>query len=73
MADVQTGLRKPWILGDKSLTQVSQDICGILERKPTAMWWTAFLISLSVLAVGAAATIYQVATGIGSPFLISVG
>ncbi len=66
MAEAHTGSRKPWILGDKSLTQVSGDICGILERKPTAMWWSAFLASATLLAIGTAATAYQVATGIGT-------
>lgn len=66
MADVQTSMREPWILGEKRPIDVSNDICAILERKPTRMWWIAFFASASVLAVGMAAIGYQVATGIGT-------
>ena len=66
MTPDQERLRKPWIQGDKSLTQVSNDICGILERKPTKLWWMAITASSTLLLVGAIAVIYQIATGIGT-------
>ncbi|MBP8131209.1 MAG: polysulfide reductase NrfD [Candidatus Hydrogenedentes bacterium] len=66
MADVQASLREPWILGEKRPIDVSNDICAILERKPTRMWWVAFAVSVSVLAAGMAAIGYQVMTGIGA-------
>ena len=66
MAEPTNTLRPPWILGHKNLGDVSRDICGIVERKPTLLWWLALLCALSLLGVGSAATIYQVATGIGT-------
>lgn len=66
MADVQSSLRQPWILGDKKPIDVSNDICEILERKPTWMWWAAFSASLTMLVVGTIAVIYQMSTGIGT-------
>ena len=66
MSEASSNLRKPLILGDKKPIEVSNDICGILEGKPTALWWWAFGVSLFVLLVGAIAVAYQVSTGIGT-------
>jgi len=66
MAEARTNPREPWILGEKTPIQVSDDICGILERKPTRLWWMALLISLTFLGIGTVAVIYQIATGIGT-------
>ena len=51
---------------DKSLGQVTRDVCRPLEGKPTLLWWAALLASSRLLAVGAVAVTYQVATGIGT-------
>lgn len=66
MAEHYSPLRVPWIEGDKSLGQVTADVCAPLERRATALWWAAFLASFAVLCLGAAAVTYQVATGIGT-------
>ncbi len=66
MADVQTVLKPPLILGDRSLAQITGDICAAMLRRPGALWWIGFLISLSLLGLGAVAVTYQVATGIGT-------
>ncbi len=66
MVEARANPREPWILGEKRPIQVSDDICGILERKPTRIWWMAFLASVSVLGIGTVAVVYQVATGIGT-------
>ncbi len=66
MADVQSSMRQPWILGDKKLIDVSNDICEILERKPTRLWWAAFLASLTLLVAGTGAVIYEISVGIGT-------
>ena len=66
MAEIYTALRQPLILGGKSLAQVTNDVCAPMERRPTGLWWTAFLISLTALIVGLTAVTYQISTGIGS-------
>ena len=66
MADVQTAPRQPLILGDRSLAQITADICAPMLRRPDALWWAGFLVALSFLVIGAAAVAYQVATGIGT-------
>lgn len=56
----------PLITGDRTLSDVTRDICAPLERRPGALWWAGFLLSLSLLVLGAVAVTYQVATGIGT-------
>ena len=66
MAEVYSPWRQPLVAGDKSLAQVTEEVCAPLERRPTALWWLAFLAALSLLGLGAAAVSYQIATGIGT-------
>jgi len=66
VAEVQAVSRPPLILGDKSLSQITSDICAAMLRRPNALWWIGFLIAFSLLVMGAAAVTYQVATGIGT-------
>jgi molybdopterin-containing oxidoreductase family membrane subunit len=54
------------IARDKSLGQVTADICAPLERRATGLWWAAFLTSFSVLLLGTAAVCYQISVGIGT-------
>jgi len=56
----------PLIHGDKGLTEVTRDVCAPMDRKPGALWWSAFLISASVAAMGFAAIAYQMKTGVGT-------
>lgn len=66
MADVISTPLQPLIAGNKPLAQVTDDVCRPMERRPNALWWGAFLVSVSALLVGAAAVAYQIATGIGT-------
>jgi len=66
MSEVFSILRSPLILGSKSLSQVTDDVCSPLERKPTTLWWVAFLTALLALSVGVVAVTYQLMTGIGT-------
>jgi molybdopterin-containing oxidoreductase family membrane subunit len=66
MSEVYSPLRQPLVAGDKSLAQVTRDICAPLERGATGLWWLAFLAALSLLGLGVAAVSYQVTTGIGT-------
>src|ERR1700680_3345359 len=56
----------PLIEGNKSLAQVTADVCAPLERRAGALWWAAFLVSLSFLLLGVAAVTYQSLVGIGT-------
>jgi Ni/Fe-hydrogenase subunit HybB-like protein len=66
MAEASLVPLPPLVAGDKSLAQVTNDICAPMERRPTALWWSAFLVSASVCALGVVAVAYQIGTGIGT-------
>ncbi|HOA75129.1 MAG TPA: polysulfide reductase NrfD [Phycisphaerae bacterium] len=66
MADVPIVFRPPLIEGNKSLADITRDVSRPMERRPTAMWWTAFGASLAALLLGLVAVTYQIATGIGT-------
>ncbi len=66
MANPAVSLREPLIAGRKTSAQVSRDICAVLDRRPTALWWSAFLLALSTLLLGVAAVGYQISVGIGT-------
>ena len=66
MSEIETPLRPPLVTGEKTLSQVTRDICAPMERKPNGLWWIAFSISLVALFGGVAAVWYQLATGIGT-------
>ena len=59
-------LETPLITGNRTPGDVTRDVCIPLEGRPGRSWYVGFLIAFSVLAVGGAAVIYQVATGIGT-------
>jgi molybdopterin-containing oxidoreductase family membrane subunit len=65
MADAAV-LHPPLIQGNKGLTEVTQDVCAPMDRRPGALWWSAFLVSASVALVGLVAIAYQIRTGVGT-------
>lgn len=64
MEHVNTGL--PLIEGEKKLATVTLDVCRPIEKKPGGLWYFGFLLAVSALTLGGAATAYQIKTGIGT-------
>ena len=62
----ETPAAAPLLGGSKTCADVTRDVCAPLERRPTSLWWAAFLASSAVLAFGVWAVGYQIATGIGT-------
>ena len=58
--------RPSLVSGDKTIGDVTRDICAPLDRTPTGLWWAALGLSLAALLLGIAAVSYQIATGIGT-------
>ena len=56
----------PLISGEKTCADVTRDVSAPLERKATRLWWGAFGVSATVLALGVWSVWYQIATGIGT-------
>src|SRR5436309_15026317 len=61
-----SSMRQPLIEGEKSYSEVTSDICKLLDNKPGVGWWIAFSVSVCLLIAGAIATTYTVTTGIGT-------
>src|SRR6516164_52399 len=66
MANHSAPLDIPLVAGSKTPADVTRDICQSLEGKPTPLWWSGFLVALSLLALGLSAVSYEIATGIGT-------
>ncbi len=66
MASASSALRQPLIAGEKTPAQVTKDICSVLDGRPTALWWSGFLVSLAFLLLGVVAVTYQITVGIGT-------
>ena len=62
---VLSSLREPLIEGDRSMSQITDEVCAPMERRPTAKWWLAFLVAFSALALGVAMVTYEITTGVG--------
>ena len=66
MADGMSLLRSPLVLGNKTASQVTEDVCAPIDRGPGMQWWFALAVSLSMLTLGIIAVTYQLLTGIGT-------
>jgi molybdopterin-containing oxidoreductase family membrane subunit len=56
----------PLIAGNKSAADVTRDVVGALDAKPSLLWWIGLALSVSALLIGTVAIVYQMATGIGT-------
>ena len=45
-------LRAPLIQGNRTMAQITDDILSPIERKPTTLWWLAFVIAASAAGLG---------------------
>lgn len=66
MAEALGALGPPLVDGDKTLAQVTEDVCAGMEGRPSALWWVAFLTALAALTGGGAAVVYLFSTGVGT-------
>ncbi len=66
MAENIITIRENLVGGNKTLSKVTDDVLGVMERKPTKLWWFGFIIALTALGTGFIAVVYQVRTGIGT-------
>jgi molybdopterin-containing oxidoreductase family membrane subunit len=61
----ESDLRLPLILGDKSVHQITEDICRPIEGKANKWWWIAFSIASAALLWWIICVGYTVGTGLG--------
>ncbi len=48
MSNVESSIRPALILGDKTLHDITEDVCRPIEDKPNKYWWMAFRLSLAI-------------------------
>ena len=57
--------REPLVDGDKNYHQITEDIIGPIEAKPTRLWYIGFWISVALLIFGGYSVYREVTYGIG--------
>jgi Ni/Fe-hydrogenase subunit HybB-like protein len=60
------GCSAPLITGGKRPRDVTADVCGPLEGRPTRLWYAGFAVAATALLLGGLAVGYQIKTGIGT-------
>ncbi|MHB8872921.1 MAG: NrfD/PsrC family molybdoenzyme membrane anchor subunit [Myxococcaceae bacterium] len=60
-----SALRTPLISEERSLSQLTDEICAPLERRPSGLFWGALALSVAALCLGVGMVAYQIATGVG--------
>jgi molybdopterin-containing oxidoreductase family membrane subunit len=69
MADIAVAAavaEPPLIGGGKSAADVTREICGALDSRPSGLWWCGLAISSGALVLGVVAVSYQIAIGVGT-------
>ncbi len=61
----ESNLRLPLILGDKTVHQITADICRPIEGKANKWWWMAFIVAAAALTWWVITVGYTVGTGLG--------
>ena len=61
----ESQLREPLVDGDKDYHQITEDIIGPIETKPTTLWYIGFSIALALLIFGVYSVYREVVYGIG--------
>jgi len=61
----ESELREPLITGDKSVHQITEDVCRPIEGKANKYWWAAFTIASMALLWWIISVSYTVGTGLG--------
>lgn len=59
-------VRRPWIEGDKSYSDVTRDVFEVIEGRPGPAWWVGLLVAFAMLCTGAIIVTHQIWTGIGT-------
>lgn len=65
MSHAEAAVREPLITGGKTMHDVTEDIVGRVEQKPTKIWMLAMAVSLTLLTIGAYAVYLLLWNGIG--------
>ena len=62
----EAAIREPLILGHKTYSDITEDVCRPIEGKAPRAWYIMFGISLLVGLYGIGCILYLLGTGIGT-------
>ncbi len=62
----EASIRKPLVTGNKTITDISDDICRPIENKPTKLWYLGFTISFIFLGIMGVSLAWTTWEGIGT-------
>ncbi len=65
MAEHTSSLREPLVTEERSLHQITDEICAPMERRPGGLWWGGLLLAVAALILGIYCVAYQIMTGVG--------
>lgn len=57
--------REPLVTNDRSMSWITNKICGIVENRQPALWWYLFIPSLMLMGLLGYCLAYLVSTGVG--------
>jgi Ni/Fe-hydrogenase subunit HybB-like protein len=63
---VESPIRTPLILGDKTYGDITADVCRPIEGRANRMWYVAFTISVIIALWGVGCILYTIGVGIGT-------
>jgi Ni/Fe-hydrogenase subunit HybB-like protein len=63
--DNEETFREPLVVGKPKLTDVTETVARVVERKPSLAWYVSFIIASSFAGLGVFAMIYTAVEGIG--------
>lgn len=62
----ESSQREPLVTGAKSYTQVTDDICRVMDRRPSRAWYVAIGLASLLLLWGCYAVYHLIVYGIGT-------
>ncbi|MFM2135509.1 MAG: hypothetical protein RL021_909, partial [Bacteroidota bacterium] len=65
-ASHESVVRDPLILGHKTYSEMTEDICRPIEGKANKYWWGSFIIAVTAMIWGFICLSYTIGNGIGS-------
>ncbi|TVR80449.1 MAG: hydrogenase [Saprospirales bacterium] len=66
MGSITSPIREPLVTGNKTYSQITEDICAPTERAPSLSWVLAFTVANVLLGVFAFTSVWTVYFGIGT-------
>ncbi|MBI4514887.1 MAG: polysulfide reductase NrfD [Deltaproteobacteria bacterium] len=61
----RSSLRPPLVTAERTLAEITEEICAPLDRRPGLAWWSAFVVAFSAFMLGAYCIYLLLSKGVG--------